>query len=103
MDADKLAKAAALRAEADRLEKQAFVERSLPDKWRLGQKVRYLRDSEWAWAKGEIAYVKGFREHADLPAAQYQVFYTGPGGRDFSFWTTPDDVELVEDVASTDA
>lgn len=99
MSRAKLSKAAQLRAEADRLEKEAFAQRPLPDQWRIGQKVRYLRDSDCAWAKGHTAYVNGLREeYKGRPSADYQVFYTGDEQGRNVYWTTPDDVELIEDA-----
>lgn len=85
--------------EAQAAELRRWAGRPLPDVWRVGQKIRYLRWSDHAWSEGDTAYVKELRaDHAGKPADQYQVFYTGPLDRSDSFWTTPDDVELVEDV-----
>lgn len=79
--------------------KDLFDNRPLPSVWKVGQKVRYLQNSEWAWIKGGTAYVKELRpEYEGKPAKEYQVFYTGPKGKGGIFWTTPEDVELVEDV-----
>lgn len=81
--------------------KTTHAERLLPDSWRVGQKVRYLNSSEFAWSRGDIAYVLKLRdEYKGRPAAEYQVFYTGVPSTGCSYWTTPNDVELVEDVAS---
>jgi hypothetical protein len=99
-----LARAQALRDEADKIEKTAFNSRPLPDKWRVGQTVRYLKDRDWAWSRGQTALVKELRsDYRGLPAAKYQVFYTGPekGKKPPIYWTTPDDVELVEDVKAS--
>lgn len=92
---------AELRAEADRLEREAFENRPLPDKWRVGQKVRYLESKDWAWNKGDWGVVVGLREdeYKDRPAKEYQVFYTAIKGEYGYFWTTPMDVELIEGVA----
>jgi hypothetical protein len=96
--AEKRQRARDLEIEAKRLLKEAHDERPLPDFWRVGQKVRYLRNSEWAWTAGEIGYVESLRpEYTGRPAAQYQVFYTTSPDLRGRFWTTPDDVELVED------
>ncbi len=91
------AKISALLEEA----REAFNSRPLPKQWKVGQKVRYLRSSEWAWNEGEIAYVVQLRdEYKGKKASEYQVFYTGSdkGGKGGTYWTTPTDVELVEDV-----
>lgn len=91
MDEKKLARAAQLEAEASRLRQEAFDERPLPKKWRVGQKVRYLRDEEWAWCKGAIAAIIEVRDQT--------VFYTSfDGGKTHRLYTTPSDVELIEDV-----
>ena len=77
----------------------AFSSRSLPKIWEVGQKVRYLSNSDWAWSEGSTAYVVKIRdEYKGKPAADYQVFYTGQlDGKGGIYWTTPDDVELVVD------
>lgn len=98
-DKNRIKQAEELERQAAKLRKQA--ERKLPDFWRVGQKVRYLEDREWAWSKGETAEVIKLRdEYKKTPGDQYQVFYTGNPKSDFggSYWTTPNDVELVEDV-----
>lgn len=101
---DRLKRAGQLEAEAVALRVRAHHERPLPDFWRKGQKIRYITTQEWAWSKGNIAYVHGLHdEYKDrkFSAGDYQVFYTGPKGKSHpSYWTTPDDVELVEDVPS---
>ena len=79
---------------------RAFENRPLPVRWEIGQKVRFLRDSEWAWGAGGIAYVVGFRDDSKKKLAhEYQVFYTSPtlGKERGMWWTTPNDVELVVD------
>lgn len=96
-DMARIERARELEAEARQLRKEA--NRKLPDFWRVGQKVRYIRSSEWAFDKGDIAIVTEIREECrNRPANEYQVFFTRPlcisDGR---FWTTPDDVELIED------
>ena len=77
-----------------------FDNRPLPNRWRVGQKVCYLTTSFWAWAKGDIGHILELRdEYKDKKAHEYQVFYTRPvNSKTGFFWTTPDDVELVEDV-----
>jgi hypothetical protein len=90
------ARADELRKQADELDRIAA--RQLPEKWELGMRVRYLATSDWAWTKGDIAYVNRLRpEYIGKPADEYQVFYTGPMSQAATFWTTPDDVELVSD------
>lgn len=100
MDQSKLARADALEAEARRLRKEAFDERPMPDSWRVGQKVRYLRKSDWAWQAGSIGTVVEIpKEHQGKPAHETRWFYTGVGESCFGrYHTTPSDVELVEDV-----
>jgi hypothetical protein len=97
---DRQRKAAALRAEADRLEADAFDQRPLPDFWRVGQKVRYLYDKDFAWSAGETATILELDKQG-VPAKEYQVFWTGhPKHPEYGrFWTTPDEVELIKDVA----
>ncbi|MBI1313671.1 hypothetical protein GC176_20455 [bacterium] len=91
-----LNRAHALREEAERIEKEAHANRPLPKYWKRGQKVRYLRSIEWGPDRGSIGFVHGLRDSVQKPAAEYQVFYTGPSLRASpSYWTTPDDVELV--------
>ena len=94
MDEYKLNRASELEEEAARLRLEAFEERPLPDFWRLGQKVRTLKDNEWAWDKGAIMTIVRLRE-VGVPAAQYQVFWVTPRSGQGVFWTTPADVELV--------
>ena len=101
MDAEKLTRAQQLEDEAKALMEQAFNERPLPDRWRVGQKVRVLVDKEWCCSAGAIMVVAEIRpEYSETPSHEYQVFYTafdGDRGRYGRYWTTPDEVELVED------
>ncbi len=90
-----------LKANAAKREARIFNSRPLPKVWKVGQKVRYIRDSEWAWYKGNIGYVVELRdEYKGRPASEYQVFYTctDKDAKYGRFWTTPEDVELIEDV-----
>lgn len=82
---------------------EAFKNRPLPEFWELGQKVRYLSDSEWSWSKGSTGYVtRLWPEYKNKPAHEYQVFHTGLGEDKYGlFWTTPDDVELVVEEETT--
>lgn len=77
--------------------KYVFDTRPLPDYWRVGQKVRFLRNADWTWSKGQIATITSLRD-TGVPAAQYQVFYTKPLSGSGHWWTTPDDVELAEEA-----
>ncbi len=98
----KLARAAALEHEAAQLRSEAFEQRRLPDFWRVGQKVRYLTNSDWAWHRGNEGTVVALRDDCKgKPAHEYQVFYTGVGPDCYGqYWTTPSDVELIEDTPS---
>jgi len=97
-DTLRLEQAKKLRKEADRLEAEAS--RKLPKKWKIGMRVRYLRDKEWAWSRGDQAtVVKLDSKFKNKKGDEYQVFWTTPDGwkeRGSRFWTTPDDVELVD-------
>lgn len=91
---DRLKKAKELREEARRLEVEAA--RPLPDKWKIGMRVRFLRGSEWTWGVGtEATVVKLSPECARRKGSEYQVFWTSPDDGGAIWWTTPDDVELV--------
>lgn len=93
---DKMKIAKELREEAHRLEVEAHAERPLPKKWEVGMRVRFLRDSEWAWSKGSEATVVTLSEDCkDRKGGEYQVFWTEPDGGGATWWTTPDDVEFV--------
>jgi hypothetical protein len=100
MDQVKMTRADELEAEARRLRKEAFDGRPMPDCWRVGQKVRYLHKSEWAWNAGNTGTVVEVpKEHQGKPAKEAQWFYTGVGSKCFGrYHTTPIDVELIEDV-----
>lgn len=88
-------RAAELREEAGRLEAEA--KRPLPDEWKVGMRVRFLRHEDWAWSKGTEATIVELREEfKGRKAHEYQVFYTQPDSGKGSWWTTPDDVELVD-------
>jgi len=91
----KLIRAAALESEAAALRKQAYDERHLPDFWRRGQKVRTLADKDFAWNAGDVMTIVELRNEG-TPANRYQVFWTTHGKGDGRYWTTPDEVELVE-------
>lgn len=91
---DRLKRAKELRDEADRLEREAG--RPLPDKWEKGMRVRFLQSKEWAWSKGtEATVTKLSDECKDRKGYEYQVFWTKPDSGGATWWTTPDDVELV--------
>lgn len=94
---DKLLQAQLLRVEADRLEQEHFNERSLPPKWKVGMRVRFITDSEWGWAKGEEATIRQLRgECHTRQANEYQVFWTEPDKGGARWWTTPADVEWIK-------
>ena len=90
MDQDLLKIAEMLESEAKRLRKKAFDNRPMPDYWRVGQKVRLLKNKEWCADAGAVLMVVEVRD--------YNVFWTSPLNSTGKFWTTPDEVELVEDV-----
>lgn len=100
MDQDKLETAAQLEAQAKQLRREAFAERPLPDHWRVGDRIRYIRNKEHCCEAGALGVVVEV-EHPERPAAEYQVFYTRPDGWTTTlggtarFYTTPDEVELV--------
>lgn len=94
---DKLKIAQKMREEANRLEIEAHCERNLPKKWKVGMRVRFLNSQEWGWAKGSEATVKKLSDECDKKAGhEYQVFWTVPDSGFGIWWTTTDDVELVE-------
>ena len=97
MDQTKLKRACELETEAGRLRREAFEERPLPDKWCVGQTVRYLNNQDWAWSKGGTAKIVEIdKAYLDRPASEYAVFWTSADdGKTHRFWTTPSDVELV--------
>lgn len=103
MDQDLLNIANMLESEAKRLRKKAFDNRPLPDFWRVGQTVRLLVDKEWCADAGTLMTIVELDTSTRLnkpeePAKNYQVFWTTPVNGSGQFWTTPDEVELVEDV-----
>lgn len=80
---------------ADRLEREAA--RNLPDRWGVGMRVRYLRSSAYGWDAGDEGTVIGLgADCQSKKGGEYQVFYTRPDKYEGSFWTTPDDVELID-------
>lgn len=98
-DENRIRQAEELERKAAELRKEAA--RKLPDFWKVGQRVRYINDREWAWEKGAIAQVIELRnEYKKTPGNEYQVFYTSNPNSEFGgrYWTTPDDVELLDDV-----
>ncbi len=97
MDQDLLNIAEMLENEAKRLRKKAFDNRPLPDFWRVGQKVRLLKNKEWCADAGTVMMIVDLDEFEE-PAKNYQVFWTSPLNGTGRYWTTPDEVELVEDV-----
>ena len=90
MDQDLLNIAEMLESEAKRLRKKAFDNRPMPDSWRVGQKVRLLKNKEWCADAGDVLMIVEVRDH--------NVFWTSPPNGTGRYWTTPDEVELVEDV-----
>jgi hypothetical protein len=97
MNTEKLARARELEIEANRLRKEAFEERPLPDKWRIGQMVRFIVDKEWAWGAGTVAQIVK-TDKSDKPADKYQVFWTSTDPGKHLFWTTPNEVEFVSET-----
>ena len=95
---DKLKRAKELREEAQRLEEEAHAERCLPKKWEVGMRVRFLKQQEWSWRKGQEATVERLSDECkNRSGHEYQVFWTVPDGGGAIWWTTPDDVELVSE------
>lgn len=100
MDTDKLDEASRLEAAAQVLRRAAFAERPLPDHWRVGDRIRYIRNKEHCCDAGALGVVVEVK-HPERPASQYQVFYTQPDGwantlgGTARFYTTPDEVELA--------
>ena len=91
---DKLQRAKELREEAARLEAEAA--RSLPGKWRVGMRVRFLHDKPWGWSKGQEGTVITLSDECkNRTGSQYQVFWTQPDNSSAIWWTTPNDVVLV--------
>ena len=94
MDINRIDAARALRAEAELLEKEAA--RLLPKKWKIGMRVRFIRDKEWAWCAGaEATVVKLSPECHETEGNKHQVFWTTPDSGYGIYWTTPNDVELI--------
>lgn len=98
-EAVRAAMVAAVNSEALRA---AFANRPLPDHWRVGDRIRYIRDKEHCCDAGSLGVVVAVRpECAFKSADEYQVFWTRPDGwaktlgGGAKFWTTPDEVELV--------
>lgn len=52
--ASKIKRVRVLEAEATKLRREAFLERPLPNKWELGQRVRFIRDIDFEPTKGSI-------------------------------------------------
>jgi hypothetical protein len=79
----------------------------LPKTWQVGHKVRMLADKDFAWNKGDIMYIVNISdEYRNTPADRYQVFSTSHSpdvsdGRRWTipdrFWTTPNDVEWIDE------
>lgn len=69
-----------------------------PAVWKVGMKVRYRHDSEWAWDAGDVGVIIGFQtnERKNHPRL---VFYTNQNGKKDSSWfyTTPADVDWIEE------
>lgn len=78
--------------------RDAFEKRKLPKTWEIGQRIRYITTNECVWDAGDIGYVVAIRdEYRGKKASDYQVFYTGGKTGGARLWTTPNDVELVEE------
>jgi hypothetical protein len=96
---DKKTRGEALIAEGKKLIEEAFSERLLPEQRKVGQRVRYLKDSEYAWSAGSYGVItRVLDENSTKLASAYQVFYTTPADMNSKalWWTTPADVELAE-------
>lgn len=68
-----------------------------PDKWRVGDRVRYVKSSEWTWCRDTVGVITELAEgYEDRAPNEYQVFWVSPLKGSGSWWTTPSDVEFVE-------
>jgi hypothetical protein len=101
-DAVEAVRAAIANAVKETARRKAFANRPLPDHWRVGDRIRYIRDKEHccdAGALGVVVHVSP--ECAEKPAGEYQVFWTRPDGwaktlgGESKFYTTSDEVELA--------
>ena len=72
-----------------------------PEKWQVGQRVMWIRDSSDSWgpSAGETGVVVELSKECENRAGyEYQVFWCRPDSyRDkiARFWTTPDDVRII--------
>ena len=66
----------------------------MANKLKVGDKVTYKTDSEYAWCAGSEGVIVELRdEYKDTPANEWQVFYTSPiGYPNVVWWTTTEDV-----------
>ena len=65
MDQDLLKIAEMLESEAKRLRKKAFDNRPMPDSWRVGQKVRLLKNKEWCADAGDVLMIVEVRRREE--------------------------------------
>lgn len=101
--AEEAVRAAMVGAANSEARRAAFANRPLPDHWRVGDRIRYIRDKEHCCDAGALGVVVEVSpECASKSADEYhQVFWTRPDGwantlgGGARFWTTPDEVELV--------
>lgn len=86
-----------IEAEAERRRKALPSLLRHPDHWAIGMRVRYVRNSdEWGPRRGWVGTVTEVRD-PDRRGSEYQVFWVRPDGdASAQYWTTPDDVELME-------
>jgi hypothetical protein len=69
-----------------------------PEKWKVGMLVEYVRDmGEFGPNKGDRGKIAEVRNEDERKAGdEYQVFWVRLS--EGIFWTTPDDVVLIEDA-----
>jgi hypothetical protein len=96
---DELERIRQIEAEAERRRKALPSFLRHPDHWKVGMRVRYVRDSYDGWGPnaGTVGTVLRVRD-PERRGSEYQVFWVRPDNDTRAqFWTTPEDVELLAD------
>lgn len=79
---------------AEPVEKPDFGLEPYPDRWRVGQRVIWIRGDQYGYTvPGMVgSVVRISPECKTKRGGEYQVFWCSPDDSDYVFWTTPDDV-----------
>lgn len=96
---EKIKLAQLLERMATHIRSTAFNDRPLPDFWRVGQKVRLITSKEWCGDAGQEFYICKVKWAAEPAHSSNNTIWITPSllTEEGKYWTSPHEIELVED------